>query len=271
MLSLPRVRRKWLSGALMSLLFVVGVSATGFADLRIVTEYDDELSELLVKNGRIVSRSDPQEWFMIDCVRDEITYVRGHRYWQGPTSEFAAPLEAQFEEIFQAAEDVDAAEEAAPIRGLFGDLLGSQKPETVQVRVTELGEETVAGYPAIQYRVETGDGSQWKTHEIISISSRLLWELEAEIGDCTRRLSDFSNQLQALIPLGDSAAVHSDPTYLALFSQGYPVRSVMTITVFGFQVEMETVLVEVSRDPLDDSAFEVPSTYRRSENLSEFF
>lgn len=60
--------RKWPGGALTALLVVAGLSAMSVADRRIVSESEDERSEVLVKDGRILSRTDPNTWFLIDCV-----------------------------------------------------------------------------------------------------------------------------------------------------------------------------------------------------------
>lgn len=256
--------RKWLGGALVALLLIAGVSVTSFADLRIITESDDERFEMLVKDGRIMSRGDLSAWLILDCALEEVTYVYFSHYWQGPIAEFAAALDAEFAKLVQG--DADVAE----VPEFLGALFSSSTSGTTQVRVTPLGEETVAGYGATQYRVETGDGSQWKTHELVSISSDLLREIEAEIGDCTFVMMDLSQQLASLVPLGDTA-VYSDPAYRALFGQGYPVRSITKMTMFGIDFEVESAVVEVSRDPLHDSEFAVPATSRRVDNLSTFF
>lgn len=257
---------KSLGGALIALLLVAGVSVTSFADLRIISKSDDEQSEVLVKDGRIISRTDPNTWFMIDCSLEEVTYVYHSRYWRGPIAELGAALEEQLAQVLNSSE-ADKPE----VPAFLGALFGSQSSGKTQVRVTQLEDETVAGYRATQYRVETGDGSKWKTHELVSVSKDLLREIEAEVGDCTHVMMDFAQQMAALVPLNDAATVYSDPAYQALFKQGFPVRSVTKMTLFGIELEAETVVVEVSQAPLHDDDFTVPSRIRRVESLSTFF
>lgn len=259
---------KWVGSVLTVLLLVIGVSGTSFADLRIVSETDDERSVVLAKNGLIVSRSDPNEWFMVDCALEEVTFVHYSRYWQGPIAELGAALDREIEKILVG--DDSGEGEAAEIAGFLAALLGSDTSGTKQVRVTQIGDDSVAGYKATQYRVETGDGSQWKTYELVSISQDLLRELQAEVGDCTRVMMDLTQQILAIVPLGDGPTVHSDASYRALFDQGFPVRTITKMTVFGFELETETVVVEVSHEPVPDSEFIVPSSFRRVDSLASF-
>lgn len=255
--------RKWLGASLASLLLIAGLSATSFADLRIVQEADDERTEVLVKDGRIMWYLTDEDWMMMDCARQEITFVSPPRYWQGPVEEFTDALKAQRDEIFQEMSG------APDLGGLFGIPSGSQAA-TTQVRVTRVGDETIAGYRATQYRVETGDGSQWKTYEDLWVSRDLMRELEGEIGRCTHAMMNLAQEFATLLPLGDAPVVYSDPAYLALYEQGFPMRSVTRMAVFGFEVNVESEVVEVSRARLDESRFTVPSSYERYESLPAF-
>ena len=105
---------------------------------------------------------------------------------------------------------------------------------------------------------------------MIWISRDLLREIEGEIGRCTRIMIDLSQQLASLVPLGDAPAVYSDPSYLALFDQGFPVRSVTRMSFFGMEVDVESEVVEVGRAPVDEARFTVPSTFQRYDGLNDF-
>lgn len=246
-------------------MLVVGLSTATFADLRITTESDDERTELLIKDGRIVSWVDKSNWVMVNCAMDEVTFVSQGRYWTGPIGELKATLEAQIAELSQPTDDTPGANF---LGALFG---GNKQSDKTEVRVSRVGEETVAGYPATQYRVETRKGSTWSTHELVSVSRDLLREMEAEIGGCTRVMMDFSQQMAALVPLGDTVAVYNDPSYRALFDEGYPVKSVTRMTLFGIQLEAVSAVVEVSRERLSDDWFTVPSNFRKVDRLSDLF
>lgn len=262
---------KWVGAFLTALMLVVGASGTSFADLRIVSEYDTDLSEVLVKGRRIVSRSSPGEWFMIDCRREELTYVFHNYYWQGSVSEFAAGLEQELGSLLNVEEDIGSEEVPAEVLAFLGGLLGPSTAGDVQVRVTEIGNDTVAGYKATQYRVETGDGTKWKTHEIISISGDLLREIEAEVGNCAHLMVDVAQQMAALVPIGDTPIVYSDPGYQALVKQGFPVRSITTMSMFGIEIDVETSVIEVSKAPLSEEDFTVPDSLKKVDDLSFFF
>lgn len=257
---------KWIGATITAVLLVAGLSVGSFADLRIVTEGDDERSELLIKGDRVVSRTDAANWMMVDCKLNEVTFVADGRYWTGPIVELKKAFDDQIKELSQ------VAEEAPSALGFLGGLLsGSTKSESTQVRVTRLADETVAGYGATQYRVETGSDSKWTTFEIVSVSSALLQEVKSEIGDCMSVMIDFSHQMASLVPSGAAKAVYSDPSYQALFNEGYPVKSVTRLTIFGVELDFENKVVGVSRNPVSDDVFALPVNYRKVENPSSLF
>lgn len=255
--------KKWAGVSLAALLLIAGLSSTGFADLRIVQKADEERTEVLVKDGRIMWHLTSEDWMMIDCAREQVTFVSPPRYWQGPVEELTAALKAQRDELFQEMSG------APDLRELLGIPSGSQTAST-QVRVTRVGDETIAGYRATQYRIETGDGSQWKTYEDLWVSRDLMRDIEGEVGRCTHVMMNLAQEFATLLPLGDAPVVYSDPAYLALYEQGFPMRSVTKMTVFGFEVNVESEVVDVSRARLDESLFTVPSTYERYESLPAF-
>lgn len=260
----PKGRGRWLGSALIALLLILGLNATTFADLRIVHQTEDEQTEVLVKNHRIRWHLSLEDWVMIDCTQDQVTLVAPPRYWTGPTSELKEML-AEMQAII--AKDIASALEAGMIPGLPPAPARSEPPP---VRVTRVGDDHVAGYRATEYRVETGGGSQWTTFERIWVSRDLLREVEDEVGRCIRVMIELSQQLAVLVPLGDASAVYSDSSYQALFDQGFPVRSITTLSLFGTEWEIQSELVEVSRTGLDEALFTVPATYERSDSLADF-
>lgn len=118
----------------MALLLVTGLSVTSFADLRIVTESGDERFEVLVKDGRILSRGDMSAWVILDCPTEEVTYVYFDYYWRGPITEFTAALDAEITKLLQG--DEDGSEVTAFVGGLFGMPTSGSS----QVRLTPLGD-----------------------------------------------------------------------------------------------------------------------------------
>lgn len=255
---------RWLVSALAALLLMTGLSATVSADLRIVHESDDGRTAVLVKGNRIVWDLSPQDWIMIDCVREEVTLVQPSRYWQGSIVEIKA-LFAELRSILS-----ESMAHGLGAEGSLGSVPGSRKSETIQVRVTRLEDETIAGYRATQYRVETGDGSHWKTFEDIWFFRDLLREIESEIGRCSAVLMDLTQEFANLMPMGEALAVYSDPSYRTLFHQGFPMRSITKVSMFGTDLEIQSEVVEISRAPLEEARFTVPSTYQRYDDLYEF-
>lgn len=67
-------------------------------------------------------------------------------------------------------------------------------------------------------------------------------------------------------------AVLASPDYQALMKLGYPVRSKESVPgLFGQSMEFLSEVVEISREPISDDAFTVPSGYQRVDSVFEVF
>lgn len=252
--------------ALVVALLLFGVSPVSFADVRIVMDSEGELDELLVKAGRVRSELGNEQWMLIDCASDQLTIVGSGRYWQGSLSDFTAATVALAQEaLSEVSADVD-------VMGLLGQLFGgSAEPDSLEVRVTRLGTETIAGYAATEYHIETGSGANWKTYENVWVSTALLELLQGEVGQCVHLLIDFQESMMEVLPfLPDNLrAVMEDEAYRALQMEGYPVRTITQVEFFGMNIETVSEVVEVSRDPIPEDHFTVPAGYARVDNPME--
>lgn len=249
----------------------LGVTSPGWADVRIVSESEGERTELLLRGNRIAAPAMGVGRFLLNCETGELTIVSsegGGRYWSGTADEFQRVFDQMFSGFtggMQGMPDMGGA-----LGGLFG---GPQRTDEVRVRVTKVGEETIAGFRSEHYRVETGSGGQWKVYEEIWVSSDLLQLVKSEVGGCIDLMHDFTSGLSTMGPagMGDTEAVMASPDYQALSEHGFPVKNHVTTSVFGTTINTVSEVVEVSRDPISEDAFTVPSGYRRVSSPLELF
>src|SRR5690625_2061995 len=168
-----------------------GATWTGFADLRIVEQLDGERTETLFKGNRMASPMEDGTKTVLFCETGELTMISSSqlgRYWQGNITTFQEELD----DLLGAS--ADAFGEMGDLGALFGELFGggSQVEETL-VKVTKVGEETIAGYAAEHYIVETGNGNNWRVYEEIWIASDLLKEISAEGAACVDLMFDLTS------------------------------------------------------------------------------
>lgn len=263
------VRSKWAVISLVAMLMIAGLSATSTADLRIISKAEGERTELLVKGSRVVSPTGEGNWMMIDCDLGLVTVVGGREYWQGSTSDLARALDVAIQEQMTSAQEVPG------LGSLLGGLFGSsaKQPAPIEVRITEIGTGTVAGYDSVHHRIETRQGGNWKRYEDVWVSAALMGELKSEIGDCLASVTELHQQFASLVPFGldEMMAVLTSPDYLELVDTGYPVRTVTTMSIFGMAIEVETEVIEVNRNPIDEAFFTVPANYRLVADPSVLF
>ncbi len=271
--------RKFLAVAVGIGLFWLGVTDVGSADFRIVEESEGVRIETLVKNNRIASINPDGFNTLLFCDAQEVVLLSAfsQRYWRGSLTELQAAFETMFSpEGLGALFDVGAAEDDFPsgfdLGELFGALFGAanQRPAgEVQVRVSRVGEETVAGYAAEHYVVETGRGGTWNVYEEVWISPDLLAEVRREAGSCVSVMMDLQHELLAGLAVGmdDLDAVLKSEDYRALMARGYPVRTKDTMSFFGMTFETVHEVVEVSREPIPEDRFNVPARYVRVDDI----
>lgn len=267
----------WIGSVLLAVVVVMGASVSTYADLRIVWGGELNESEVLLKRGRMAvlptENVDPEEadYIYIDCDGQELTFARAGRYWQGTVAEFSAELDDMFGDLMSQAFDEDMPEELKQMLAqMFG---GTGSAADVDVRVIRQGEESVQGFTAAAYRVETGTDGVWKVFEELWMSSDLQRQVRAEVGSCSRIWFEVYGSLMASLPFfpKDAAAVFQSRDYLGLYEDGFPVRSILNLEVFGSIVELESYVVEVSRDALPDHLFTVPAGYVRVDDLGDVF
>lgn len=215
-----------------------------------------------------------------------ISSSRSGRYWQGNIATYQDELEQEFNDLLQATSDVFAdfgdfgafgdLGDLGDVGALLGELFGGGSPDDeIRVRVTKAGEDTVAGYSAERYTVETSRGDDWRVFEEIWISSDLLKEVAAEASACVDIMSDVSSEISSAIDafgIDEMEAVLASPDYQALLKRGYPVRIKQTMRgLFGETVESISEVVDVIKGPISEDAFIVPSGYRRVDSFFEVF
>lgn len=266
--------------ALTVALLWLGVTGLGFADLRIVHETEGVRSETLFKGDRIAVLNPDGFDTLFYCDVQEIVMVSpygGGRYWQGSLDELLETFEAMFSPegfgglagMFDDAEDMDDDELAAlgELGDLFGALFGGggDKSEPLQVRITKSGEDTVAGYAAEHYVVETGRGGTWDLYEEVWISPALMADLNREVGRCVSVMMDVQSSLVGTVSTGldDLDAVMNSEEYLGLMERGYPVRTKEVTSFFGMTFETLAEVVEVSKESIPAGKFSVPAGYTR--------
>lgn len=252
--------------AAIALLLVIGFSTAAFADVRVVVQSDGVEQHMLFKAG--VARTDIAElgWILLNCGEDQLTIIGRNRYWEGPAGEL---FDAVFGMTGQAFDELD---EDVDVAGLLGALFGSsEEANAPEVKISEVGTETIAGFAATQYRIETGSQSSWETYQDLWLSPGLNDIVQAEGMDCLHLMLDFDEAMAELTPfLPDSVkAVLADESYRALRLEGYPVRTETIMSVFGMQIETVSEVVAVEQEPLPDELFAVPAGYERVDDPSE--
>lgn len=266
-----------MGSVLLAVVVVVGASMSAYADLRIVWTGEIYESELLLKRNRMAvwptenAEGEEQEFIFIDCSARELIFARNGRYWQGSVEEFSAEVHRMFGEIAVPEFDEDMPEELKQLMSALFAQRGS--PDEVDVRVVRQGDETVNGFAAASYRVETGMNGVWKVFEHLWMSRDVHRQVQAEVGSCALIWFEVYGDLMSAIPFfpKDAAAVFRNAEYRALYEQGFPVKSVVNMEVFGSVMELESHVMEVSRDPLPDELFTVPAGYERVFELADVF
>lgn len=243
------------------------LSGTASADLRIrtVDVYlgEESVSDLLVTRSAVrVDSADSFSQILLCTTGDMILLGPPNLglYWRGSVDELINYFESFFARVL------------ASVPPEAAQLLGAGGAPPVDLRIIPLGEDVVAGYPAVGYRVQYNDGSGWQTLEQVWISEQLMREIEAEAGDCLRRLMEFQVAFSKAVMMfvaDGSLAASLHPEYTALITSGFPVRNVSETYVFGFPVTVQSVVRDVSREAIPDDYFMVPDSYRRVEDPME--
>lgn len=261
--------RRIVAAAVVCLLWL-GVTGSGFADIRIVSESEEGRTETLFKQNRIAAPAADGANMLLFCDTGEITLISStdvRRYWRGTVDE----MKAEFDGFLG---EATGGQDGMPDLGsLLGGLFGAPAAGEIQVRVSKVGDETIAGYAAEHYRVETGSNNEWQTYEETWIAADLMKEVTAEVGACVDIMLEIVGQMPALATFGmdELEAVLTSPDYQALMAKGFPVRSQQTMRIFGMSVETFSEVVAVSRDAISEDAFTVPVGYQRVNSLFEMF
>lgn len=272
------VRFAWgraMAAFMVAALLVVGSSGLAAADMRIVSESEGIRSETLFTTDRIAGSMGDGSKMLYFCERDEIAVISPAnvgRYWQGTFQDIQATFAELF--AFDAAEEGTEGEmgELEALGALFGSLFGDEDgEEETLVRVSLAGEETIAGYAAEHYVVETGSGDNWRVHEELWIAPELLGQMRSEVGRCVDMLLQLQDELlpEVVSGLEQVDEVLASPEYQALFERGYPVRTKSIMNFFGMEFETIDEVVEVSRDVIPAAEFAIPAGYVRVDNFLE--
>lgn len=248
-----------------------GAAFSGLANIRIVEDSGGVKSESLYKGNRVATVTGDGENSIIMCSTEEVIVMSSEtkRYWRGEMSVFTDTFAGISEELSGLGGDMGG---MGDLGALFGGMFGGQQqPDEILVRVTKVGEETVAGYAADKYVVETGSANNWRVYEELSISIKLMDELKSEVGDCTAVMDDFMSSMGGFDMLGleEFAAVMESPDYNALLKNGYPVRSKQFIQGFfgSPPTEISSVVVEVKHENIPEDAFAVPAGYQKVDSV----
>lgn len=241
-----------------------------FADMHVVMEstvtiagrsgmpqFGDEadVQQFFMKDGRVAIPSSEGEEYLFMCDVGEFALIaRPHGvYWRGTVEQFISDVQDAF--AFVGAEDWDWADE------MFGS---GRADVAVPVRTVRVGEETVAGYDTVHYRVEYEQEGAWRLYEELWLSPALLREVESEVGSCFNDLVQEGQTTMVGLFLGEADemwAIMTSPEYTGLFREGFPVRSVSIVEQFGVRVETTSGLVRVERDPLSEDMFVIPDDF----------
>lgn len=248
--------------------FTLGASVPAFADLTIVMDTDGERFETYLRENKIVTPAFDGGRMILQCSTGEVTLISPNgTYWQGRVEDMMADVPTPAE-MFD--DDEDMEEFSSFLAELFGE---APDIEDIQVRVTNMGDETVGDYQAQHYLVEINSGSGWRTHEEVWVSPELFAQMKAEVGDCvdvSREVYDEYASFAFLANPEMMAIINSDD-YRAITQSSYEVRSRAVFEFFGMSMETVTEVVEVNTDTIDDEIFSVPENYQRLESTLELF
>lgn len=246
------------------------LSVPALADMRIHTVemalgFESPASDLLLKrpNVRVVNEDGSGQIY--SCAADELIMLsprESRLYWRGSSTDFQEQLQAMF---------AGALADLSPDAAAMWDEM--ELPD-VEVRITELGSNTIAGYLAVEYLVEYNDGDEWHTLENVWVSEQLMNEIRAELGDCIGKLSEilsFADEALALFVTEAVVSATLHPEYKSLRETGFLMRTVSELNMFGFAFTLETIVREVSHEPLSDQWFAVPDGYTRVDDLGVLF
>lgn len=253
-------------------LLLFGATGVGLADMRIVEESEGVRTETLFKNNRIASPMPDGSKAVYFCDVGEIMMVSPsnvQRYWRGSLDD----LQNAFDSLFAGEGGGESAGDMESLGALLGSLFGAADDdgEETLVRVAKAGEETIAGYAAEHYVVETGSEGNWRVYEEIWVAPGLLSELTTEIGACIDVMVQLQGELLPSMSTGmdELDAVLASPDYLELMERGYPVRTKSNMMLFGMAIETVTETVEVNRDAIGEDVFGVPAGYKQVDHPLE--
>lgn len=262
--------------ALVAVFAVVGVGGTVWADLHIVTESsvetpgmpslpgmddlfdDDGANEIFFRNNRILMPDGDGTKTLFDCASGEFAIINDEAavYWSGTVAEMLEEMQEAFGNL-----DADGMDVSSLMEEMFG-----AGTEDWAVRVIRVGTETVAGYEAVQYKVEYEENGRWELFENVSVSPELLEKIRAETGDCINTLAREFQMTMAGLTIGESGpmwSVLSSDEYAVVFEEGYPVRQQSIVSTFGMEIHTSTDVTKVSERTLDESMFAIPDDYRK--------
>lgn len=277
---------------------LLAVTGTGFADLRIVENVNGERLQTLYKGNRIASQIDIDVRSVLFCERQELAIIssrQGGRYWLGNVSEFEEELAGWVSATTELLSDLDFGDLGLgdwdfgefgdfdfgdlggfDLGGLFGELFASEpEPVEILVRVSKVGEETILGYAAEHYVVEVGSSGDWRVYEEVWVSNDLMQTVIAESPACMDFFSDIMSDIASSLNafgIDEREAVYASADYQELMDRGIPVRRKESVMdPFGGSFELFSEVVEVSKDPVSEDLFVIPSGYRRVGTVFEVF
>src|SRR5690625_3280733 len=172
-----------------------GTIGVGLSDICIVDESECMRSETLYSNNRIAVPMPDGSKTMLFCDVGEFVMVsppNTGRYWQGTFDAFRASIEELFA-FDDSGEEGDVGDLGALFGALFGD--GDDDEGETSVRVTLAGKETILGYEADHYVVETGTEGNWQVYEELWMSSALFEEIAAEAAQCVDMILEVQGEL----------------------------------------------------------------------------
>lgn len=247
------------------------MSFPALADMRIRTAdiFMDEKSytDIMAKQSRIRVQYSDDSGQIFDCSTGLVTIISPPEdgvYWQGTPAELSETLRSFFG---------TALGELSSFESLFGNVDDGGTGD-VNVRVTTVGSDNIAGYDATHYFVEYDEGDGWQTYENLWLSPKLMQEVRSEVGACIQDVFELHQEMESFLDflgLGALVAVASHPQYVDLVQDAYVMRTVQPFVFFGFEFETESIVVEVSNEDLSADLFSIPAEYTPVESPAELF
>lgn len=262
------LRRYMLAVVVMGLIWVA-TAMPGFADLTIVETEDGERSVSLYKNNRLAMPLEDGMDSIFRCSTGELIVISHHgssgRYWVGSYDVFIESFQGLTEDMGGLTGGFG---DMGGMGDLFGALFGGQAEDMtqLQVRVSKAGEDTIAGYQAEHYVVETRTTGDWRKREEIWVSAGLLQEVASEAAACIEHFAAMEEALSGMggFGLDEMFRVSESPEYRALHEKGFVVRRKASYPgIMGMSMDHSSELVEVSREPISEDFFTVPSGYQQ--------